>query len=82
MDASEAGEGSLEILVSSLETSTGEEMNTPTRVEPMGSARFQVSYVPQMEGRHNIFITFNDEPVHGNSPVKIDFKHILIFFFR
>ena len=26
----------------------------------------QVSYVPQMIGNHNIFITFNDEPVQGN----------------
>ena len=61
MDASEAGEGSLEILVSA------EDTNIPTRVEPLGNARFQVSFVPEQEADHRVFVTFNEEVVHGES---------------
>ena len=54
MDASDAGEGSLEILVSSQDMVNGEEVNTPTRVEPLGSARFQVMLYTQY---NNWYIT-------------------------
>ncbi len=28
---------------------------------------YKVSYVPQMIGNHNIYITFNDEPLQGKT---------------
>ena len=61
VDASEAGEGNLEILVSS---QTGD--NIPTRVEPAGGAVFRVSFVPGSPELHRVAVTFNDEQVPGN----------------
>ena len=60
VDAAEAGEGNLEILVS---TETGD--NIPTRVEPAGGAVFRVSFVPRTPERHGVAVTFNDEQVPG-----------------
>ena len=60
VDAAEAGEGNLEILVS---TETGD--NIPTRVEPAGGAVFRVSFVPRSPERHGVAVTFNDEQVPG-----------------
>jgi len=60
VDAGEAGEGNLEILVSAANT------NIPTRVEPLGNARFGVSFVPKQPTDHLIYVTFNDEPVPGS----------------
>ena len=61
MDASEAGEGNLEILVT---TEAGD--NIPTRVEPAGGAVFRVSFVPRTPEIHGVIVTFNDEQVSGN----------------
>ena len=60
VDAGEAGEGNLEILVSS---PSG--VNVPTQVEALGGARFGVSFGPRQPGHHTVQVTFNDEPVPG-----------------
>ena len=63
MDASEAGEGSLEILVKS--TANGQP-SLPTQVESLGnSAVFAVSFTPDTSADHLIHVTFNDENVPG-----------------
>lgn len=59
MDASQAGEGNLEITISA------RGRNIPTKVHPQGSARFAVSFVPLEAIDHVITITFNKEPVPG-----------------
>jgi len=61
VDAAEAGEGNLEILVVS---SSG--INIPTRVDPLGGARFSVSFSPRTPEPHSVQVTFNDEPVPGS----------------
>ena len=65
VDAGEAGEGNLEILV----VSSIDQQNVPTRVEAMpgqeGQARFRVSFVPRVPGNHSVIVTFNDETVMG-----------------
>ena len=35
------------------------------RVEPLGDAKFQVSFVPRLAAVHQIFVTFNDENIQG-----------------
>ena len=50
----------MEILVSTYND------NIPTRVEPLGNAKFQVSFVPVVEGTHLVYVTFNEESVPGN----------------
>ena len=56
----EAGEGNLEILVTA-----GPGNNIPTRVEPLGGARFNVTFSPRTADTHSVVVTFNDEPVRG-----------------
>ncbi|XP_045132539.1 filamin-B-like isoform X2 [Portunus trituberculatus] len=60
VDASEAGEGNLEISISAAGR------NIPTQVHPQGSARFAVSFVPLEAIDHSINISFNKEPVPGS----------------
>ncbi|KAK8743524.1 hypothetical protein OTU49_001121 [Cherax quadricarinatus] len=60
VDASEAGEGNLEISISAAGR------NIPTQVHPQGSARFAVSFVPLEAIDHSINISFNKEPVQGS----------------
>ena len=60
VDAAEAGEGNLEILVTA-----GSGINIPTRVEPLGGARFNVTFCPRTADIHNVVVTFNDIPVQG-----------------
>lgn len=62
VDASEAGEGSLEILVKS--TVNGQH-SLPTHVESLGNAVFAVSFTPDTSADHLIHVTFNDETVPG-----------------
>ena len=59
VDASQAGEGNLEITISA------RGRNIPTKVHPQGSARFTVSFVPLEAIDHVITITFNKEAVPG-----------------
>ncbi|CAH1781771.1 unnamed protein product [Owenia fusiformis] len=60
IDASKAGAGNLEIIVSV----NGE--NVPNFVQAEGNARFQVSFTPQMADTHMISVKFNNEQVQGS----------------
>lgn len=60
VDASEAGEGNLEITINSRGT------NIPTQVHPQRNAKFTVSFVPIEPTDHVISINFNKEPVPGS----------------
>ena len=60
VDAGQAGEGNLEILVTA-----GSGINIPTRVEPLGGARFNVTFCPRTADIHHVLVTFNDEAVQG-----------------
>nr|XP_022900864.1 filamin-B [Onthophagus taurus] len=59
VDASEAGEGNLEITISA------RGMNIPTQVHPQGNARFAVSFVPAEACDHVVNVAFNKRPVVG-----------------
>lgn len=59
VDASQAGEGNLEITISA------RGHNIPTQVHPQGNARFAVSFVPIESTDHVISINFNKESVPG-----------------
>nr|CAD7206896.1 unnamed protein product [Timema douglasi] len=60
VDASQAGEGNLEITISA------RGHNIPTQVHPQGNARFTVSFVPIEPSDHVISINFNKESVPGS----------------
>ncbi|XP_068086528.1 filamin-A isoform X1 [Anabrus simplex] len=60
VDASQAGEGNLEITISA------RGHNIPTQVHPQGNARFAVSFVPIEPTDHVISINFNKESVPGS----------------
>ncbi|XP_014240191.1 filamin-A isoform X2 [Cimex lectularius] len=60
VDASQAGEGNLEITISA------RGVNIPTQVQPQGSARFMVSFIPLEPTQHIISIHFNQESVPGS----------------
>ncbi|XP_060517037.1 filamin-C [Cylas formicarius] len=59
VDASEAGEGNLEITISA------RGLNIPTQVHPQGNARFAVSFVPAEACDHVVNVAFNKRPVEG-----------------
>ncbi|XP_076685371.1 filamin-type immunoglobulin domains fbug isoform X2 [Andrena cerasifolii] len=59
VDASQAGEGNLEITISA------RSQNIPTQVTPQGNARFSVSFVPFEACEHTINIAFNKRTVPG-----------------
>lgn len=59
VDASEAGEGNLEITISA------RGLNIPTQVHPQGNARFAVSFVPAEACDHVVSVAFNKRPVVG-----------------
>jgi filamin len=60
VDASQAGEGNLEITIGA------KGRNVPTQVHPQGGARFAVSFVPLEPVDHTVTVTFNKEPVEGS----------------
>ncbi|RZF46786.1 hypothetical protein LSTR_LSTR016057 [Laodelphax striatellus] len=60
VDASQAGEGNLEITISARGA------NIPTQVHPKGNAKFAVSFVPIEPTDHVISIHFNKEAVPGS----------------
>ncbi|XP_076033181.1 filamin-A-like isoform X8 [Oratosquilla oratoria] len=75
VDASEAGEGNLEISISAAGR------NIPTQVHPQGSARFAVSFVPLEAIDHVINISFNKEPVTASpfiASVQADQNRIVV----
>lgn len=59
VDASQSGEGNLEITISA------RSQNIPTQVTPQGNARFSVSFVPFEACEHIINIAFNKRTVPG-----------------
>lgn len=59
VDASQAGEGNLEITINAHGT------NIPTQVHPQKNAKFTVSFVPIEPTDHIVSIQFNKEPVPG-----------------
>lgn len=59
VDASQAGEGNLEITISARGA------NIPTQVHPQGNAKFIVSFLPVEPTDHIITIHFNKQPVPG-----------------
>lgn len=59
VDASEAGEGNLEITISA------RGLNIPTQVHPQGNAKFAVSFVPAEACDHVVNVAFNKRPVVG-----------------
>lgn len=60
VDASQAGEGSLEIGISC----NGHFI--PNQVKPLGNSKFEVHFLPQQAVIHYANINFNGEPVKGN----------------
>ncbi|XP_059081072.1 uncharacterized protein LOC131878933 [Tigriopus californicus] len=62
VDAVEAGEGNLEILVKC----AADGRSLPTHVHPVGNAVFHVAFTPQITTDHIIHITFNDECISGS----------------
>ena len=59
VDASQAGEGNLEITISA------RGQNIPTQVTPQGNARFSVGFVPYEACEYHINIAFNKRTVPG-----------------
>lgn len=66
VDASEAGEGSLEIQVRS---APPEYRPLPTHVVAAGHGLFHVAFTPRSTVDHVVHVTFNDESVPGMSNV-------------
>ena len=67
VDASMAGEGTLELVVTTRKSSVRAEVLMRTR------GLYDVTFVPQEKIPHYINITFNEEDVPG-SPFKLDIK--------
>lgn len=59
VDASQAGEGSLEIGISC------KGHFIPNKVKPLGNSKFEVHFQPQESVNHFANICFNSEPVKG-----------------
>ena len=59
VDASQAGAGNLEIIVSV------HGRNVPNYVQSEGNARFRVNFKPQESASHILSVRFNGEPVPG-----------------
>lgn len=60
VDASQAGEGNLEITISGARG-----QNVPTQVTPQGNARFSVGFVPLEACEHLVNVAFNKRAVPG-----------------
>ncbi len=67
VDASRAGAGNLEIIVSV----AGE--NVPNFVKSEGNARFEVSFTPQVPDTHIISVKFNGEAAPGECYLHITY---------
>ncbi|XP_040581281.1 uncharacterized protein [Lepeophtheirus salmonis] len=69
VDASEAGDGNLEIFVQSRKNFRDNYeagYSLKTHVEPLGDAHFNVSFLPEELEDHIVCITFNDHNVPGS----------------
>jgi len=60
VNASQAGAGNLEIIVSV------NGRNVPNYVQSEGNARFRVNFKPQDAAPHSLSVRFNGEPVPGS----------------
>ncbi|KAI1285885.1 Filamin-A [Halotydeus destructor] len=69
VDASQAGEGTLELVVTTRKSSVRAEILVRSR------GMYDVTFVPQEKVSHYVNITFNEEDVPG-SPYKIDVKDV------
>ena len=59
VDTSQAGQGELRLEVRG-------QMTTPdASVQPAGSGRYEVTFMPQEGARHYVSVHFNDEAVRG-----------------
>lgn len=59
VNASQAGAGNLEIIVSV------NGFNVPNYVQSEGNAKFRVNFRPREAAPHNLSVRFNGEPVPG-----------------
>lgn len=62
VNASEAGAGNLEIIVSV------NGVNVPNYVQSEGNAKFRVNFKPRDAAPHSLSVRFNGEPIPGNVP--------------
>lgn len=60
VNASEAGAGNLEIIVSV------NGVNVPNYVQSEGNAKFRVNFKPRDAAPHSLSVRFNGEPIPGN----------------
>lgn len=68
VNASQAGAGNLEIIVSV----SGH--NVPNYVQSEGNAKFRVNFKPQEAAPHSLSVRFNGEPVPGMSQLALFVK--------
>lgn len=61
VNASEAGAGNLEIIVSV------NGVNVPNYVQSEGNAKFRVNFKPRDAAPHSLSVRFNGEPIPGNN---------------
>lgn len=65
VDASQAGEGTLELVVTTRKSSVRAEVSMRSR------GLYDVTFVPQDKISHYVNITFNEEDVPGNSIINV-----------
>lgn len=70
VNASEAGAGNLEIIVSV------NGVNVPNYVQSEGNAKFRVNFKPRDAAPHSLSVRFNGEPIPGNISIKYLFINI------
>lgn len=61
VNASEAGAGNLEIIVSV------NGVNVPNYVQSEGNAKFRVNFKPRDAAQHSLSVRFNGEPIPGKT---------------
>jgi filamin len=76
VDASAAGAGNLEIIVSA------NGRNVPNYVQSEGNAKFRVNFKPTEPSTHVLSVKFNGEPVPGIiTTLLISLSNIFLLFF-
>lgn len=74
IDASQAGEGSLEIGIKC----NGQFI--PNQVKTLGNSKFQVHFVPQEARIHYAYINFNGEQIKSMLKIKLNISYQIFFF--
>lgn len=72
VNASQAGAGNLEIIVSV------NGCNVPNYVQSEGNAKFRVNFKPREAAPHNLSVRFNGEPIPGSAFLNINFFLIIL----